>query len=595
MAWSPAAAGSWSKLCWPITILAEQEKRNERWHMQNNQYNLRSILENHILLLDTSFAMQPGFHQFTLDFTDIFQANPLRVPLVVAKELNRLSSSPNNPERKKLAQDAVTIINSLIKRSMAELRGEVGDQYVDLVLQRVVEQHLLTHNMAVLTNDVPLMKDLHAKLNKFSVRTERSIVVIKLHGRRQTPQLFEPGGYREDSADQSRQHRVSRSGRQGQNPEPFRIATSLSQGLDTPLKASTTLDAGSRVLLSDGNPIFLGRKLHEGGEGAIFEVENWEEGVCKIYFSNRLTVGRKDKITRMLTRKVDNPAICWPLDHIRDEGGVFRGFVMRRAWGAPLDHTLFIPNRFLEQRPEWTRRESVRLAQTILRTIEQLHRMNVLIGDVNPQNIILSGPDTVFLVDCDSFQVEGYPCPVGTVNFSAPEIQGSHFGKLLRTNEHELFAVATLLFMILLPGKPPYSHQGGADGASNIRQMNFPYTRDRNSSSRRAPQGVWTFCWSHLSTELKDAFTWSFNRENFGKPRVTIAEWLHLLERYSKVLSVPENTFVGPKPRVGFDLGIMPHNPRYPKGTEGNIPQDGKSAYDRLLERMLQATNRQAR
>ncbi|RML94152.1 hypothetical protein APX70_07765, partial [Pseudomonas syringae pv. maculicola] len=65
------------------------------------------------------------------------------------------------------------------------------------------------------------------------------------------------------------------------------------------------------------------------------------------------------------------------------------------------------------------------------------------------QNLLVTQDSTkLWMVDTDSFQIEGFPCPVGTVNFTAPEIQGVNYGTFMRTKEHELFAVATMLFMI---------------------------------------------------------------------------------------------------------------------------------------------------
>ena len=52
---------------------------------------------------------------------------------------------------------------------------------------------------------------------------------------------------------------------------------------------------------------------------------------------------------------------------------------------------------------------------------------------------------------------------------------GKHFPDFLRTIAHENFSVATLLFMIMLPGKPPYAHQGGEGLGQNIVNMNFSY------------------------------------------------------------------------------------------------------------------------
>ena len=100
--------------------------------------------------------------------------------------------------------------------------------------------------------------------------------------------------------------------------------------------------------------------------------------------------------------------------------------------------------------------------------------MNIIIGDINPLNILVKSPTEVYFVDTDSYQVENYPCPVGTIEFTPPELQGKNYETFLRSFENEYFAIATLVFMILLPGKSPYTQQGGGDPAANIRAMEFP-------------------------------------------------------------------------------------------------------------------------
>jgi serine/threonine protein kinase len=166
--------------------------------------------------------------------------------------------------------------------------------------------------------------------------------------------------------------------------------------------------------------------------------------------------------------------------------------------------------------------------------MQTLHAANILVGDINPLNILINkDSDDVWFVDTDSFQIENYPCPVGTINFTAPEIQGQKYTSFLRTKDHELFAVATMLFMILLPGKPPYSQQGGGTLGENIKNMQFRYpfrNEDENIEHRgeKLPSGPYRFIWSHLSFGIKEAFHETF-REN---KRVSLEMWLDLLGKY---------------------------------------------------------------
>lgn len=266
---------------------------------------------------------------------------------------------------------------------------------------------------------------------------------------------------------------------------------------------------------------------------------------------------------------------------------------MPQARGEPLARGLFIPKAWLKKHPDWTRRESVSLALTMLRKIWQLHTINVLLGDINPFNILVVNQQTVYFVDCDSYQVEGFPCPVGSINFVAPEIQGKDFRQFLRTNEHELFAVATLLFMIMVPGKSPYSHQGGTDGADNIRKMHFPYPLKARRAENIA-MGPWRFCWSHLSLSLKEAFYRSFHRDYCGCPRVKVDEWIMLFEQYRSILNNPSKVFTGPRPQLRrFDLNILPQNYFYLEKSGEVVPKplppDGKT--DLILQQECMVAN----
>ena len=151
--------------------------------------------------------------------------------------------------------------------------------------------------------------------------------------------------------------------------------------------------------------------------------------------------------------------------------------------------------------------------------------------------------------DTDSFQIENFPCPVGTVNFTPTEIQGKNYADFLRTVDQELFAVATMLFMILFPGKPPYSQQGGGSPAENIKSKNFPYRyfkeygkENPEVSGKTAPQGTWQFIWANLPNAIREAFFNTFRDDK----RTGVDEWTSLLVNYRNRLergSLPNELF----------------------------------------------------
>jgi serine/threonine protein kinase len=175
---------------------------------------------------------------------------------------------------------------------------------------------------------------------------------------------------------------------------------------------------------------------------------------------------------------------------------------------------------------------------TILEKIKYLHDRNIIMGDINPLNILVVSPTEVYFVDTDSYQVENFPCPVGTINYTAPEIQRKHFSTFLRTIGNENFAVATLLFMIMLPGKPPYSQQGGEDPINNVIRMNFSYPFGDNSN-KKTPDGPWRYIWSHLTYDLKEAFFNTFKKNcKYSKEntRLSCDEWLSIFKYYLDLL-----------------------------------------------------------
>ena len=180
-----------------------------------------------------------------------------------------------------------------------------------------------------------------------------------------------------------------------------------------------------------------------------------------------------------------------------------------------------------------------------MRAIERLHRLNVYIGDINPQNVLVKDENNISIVDMDSVQVEGFPCPVGTDTFTPAQRQGMNYADFLRTRDDELFAVTTLLFMIIFPGNAPYTSQGGGEAAENIRNHRFAYGRDADG---RPPVGAWQFIWSHLHPALKDDFIKVFKDDG----RVPIGELIkHLLWYQNEIREGKRSGDIFPdKPRM---------------------------------------------
>lgn len=322
-------------------------------------------------------------------------------------------------------------------------------------------------------------------------------------------------------------------------PKPFARAAAPTTEADAPLAVSNIPTEGNSAKLASGRALRLGKLISAGGEGTIYETDVAGQ-VCKIYHRERLTTLKQKKIELMVSRRIERPGICWPTEVVTNMAGEFVGYLMPRANGRTMQSVMFVKPKLEKTFPDWSRRDLVNVAGTVIDHISYLHSLNIVVGDINPLNLLVTEDScAVWMVDTDSFQIEGFPCPVGTVNFTPPEIQGKNYGDFLRTVEHELFAVATMVFMILLPGKPPYSQQGGGSPAENIKSKNFPYRFFRENSKdapevsgKDAPQGSWQFIWGSLPLSIKEAF---FNTFRESK-RATLDEWTNLLVAYRERL-----------------------------------------------------------
>lgn len=545
--------------------------------------SLDQAVKSYVILLDTSFAMSEAFKHFVEKYETELKRNPIKVPTVVVGELEHRAKRPHptNPDAQELARKAVGRINKAAAKGIIESVGDKFDAQTpkqhgtaDGVIFSRVSQILMRKNVLVLTRDRGLASQLQslAQHQNYAVKDLMIVGHIASHTKPSRPAAKTSGFSVTSPPRPTYTNPLQPAG------NPFKVSVKIEPNLDNRITIREELREGSSLKTESGQSVILGKKLAEGGEGSVYEIKD-SPFVCKIYHTTannyHLTEGRKRKIELMLTRTISDALICYPRSAVCDSTGTFRGFTMPKATGEPLGRGLFHPS-FVKTHPQWNRKHSTQLALTILRKIEKLHLLNILIGDINPLNILVKDENTVYFVDCDSYQVEGFPCPVGTPAFTAPDIQGRDFKTLLRTKEHELFAVATLLFMIFMPGQNPYACVGGEGVAQNIKAGHFPYPFGEKGSDR-IPEGPCKYAWSHLSYKIKKAFTQCFyiternNKQlvvdedkNITIPlyagRIGVSDWIGIIHGYGIILK--HDGYFGDQIQAGYDLAIRPENRR---------------------------------
>ena len=177
------------------------------------------------------------------------------------------------------------------------------------------------------------------------------------------------------------------------------------------------------------------------------------------------------------------------------------------------------------------------VGQNLASAVASIHERGYCVGDLNESNVLIARSALITIVDCDSFQVVDrksgtvYRSPVGKAEYSAPEalaqLQTKTFRDFDRTPAMDCFALATMLFQLLMLGLHPYSAKGKlVEDAPSTREKivkgHFPYgeRRDGIAPPDYAPP------FEILPPEIRTLFIRCFAKGH-GDPeaRPTAREW----------------------------------------------------------------------
>ncbi|MBM4365825.1 MAG: hypothetical protein FJ102_06385 [Deltaproteobacteria bacterium] len=470
------------------------------------------------VFVDTSALMEPGADRSFETLAPELKRHGLKaiVPQRVIDELKKMTGS-----RGALAAKGLRILERLRQEGLLDIKGETDDGYVDNLFQAVFVRFRLKYSLLLITQDGALAQDVLSLNDANAVQRIRGIFAARVAG----------GGLQGwTSGEADRARPVRAPGQSGTAPVPAAIPSHHLVTQSAALEIVKTVPGlGDQVSDAAGRVHRLAKLLGTGGEGSAFLTDTGM--VCKIYRADRLFRTRLEKLELMARNPVGHRAICWPTSVVRrSEGRV--GYLMSAARGRELQKSVFVKPLLVQHFPSWRKVNLVQLAISVLEPIAQLNSRGILLGDINPRNILVASDSEIYLVDTDSYQFMGHPCTVGMPPFLAPDLYGKQLDAMLRTPEHEAFAVSTLVFMLMLPGKPPYSHQGGEDPAKNVKAGKFPYAvGDRKGKA--VPEGPWRFQWSHLPRYMKEELDGVFTD---GKP-LGAAAWLDILVRYRNDLA----------------------------------------------------------
>lgn len=521
---------------------ASQNKNNDTdKHKQNNvdesdkraSYMDFIIKQSDLIFIDTSSLLQRSNEQF-LDHLFFYLKKynkKLILPYKVNEEIVKHQKNTKDKNLAKLANQALKKLVVIQNSGYLDIYGDKSlDNFADNVFNTQITRLRIKHSILLITNDIKLGKDV-LLLNLSQSVKGKTIHVQKVDRFGYFQRIKLENNNQNHAGSNKYQHKTFKI----PEHEKFALAISLTKVSESQIHLTKEVKEGEYVFTDKKTSIHLKKQIGSGGEGHVYLTDD-EKVVAKIYKKEKLTVEKYEKLKLMVSKKISYDGICYPIDLLYNEYQEFIGFTMPKAAGKELRHFLFLPKKVFENRnSNWTRKDLVQLSITILEKIDYLHKRNIILGDINPFNILVVSATEVYFVDVDSYQVEGFPCPVGTDNYTAPEIQGKNYKEFLRTFGHEYFAVATLLFSILFLGKTPYSQTGGDTNSENIKNMDFPYTYGKEERAENTPKGQWRYIWSNLPYRVKKAFYQTFQKgqpHSFENNRLKTADWLSIMEKY---------------------------------------------------------------
>ena len=163
--------------------------------------------------------------------------------------------------------------------------------------------------------------------------------------------------------------------------------------------------------------------IQSGGEGMVFGLGNT---AVKLY--HHLTPDHRNKLRYWFAKKGHSPLppnVLAPCAPVCDKKGNVIGLQMAKMplTALPMKQ-LGLPNAW--QKYGLTTGQIVPLLQELQQTLNRLHQLQIVVGDLNDTNIYFNQRPTQplqsFWIDADSYQFDHFPCPVAMPAFLDPTL-----------------------------------------------------------------------------------------------------------------------------------------------------------------------------
>ena len=288
----------------------------------------------------------------------------------------------------------------------------------------------------------------------------------------------------------------------------------------------------------------LGESIGRGGEAEVFAVQAVPGSVAKVYHKvPEHTKGEKLAVMAAIAAPDLLRVAAWPTGtlHVRP-GGEVTGLMMPRVERHRELHALYSPAQRRQTFPHRDWEFLLHVAVNVARAVAIVHAAGHVVGDVNQKNVVVNEEGKVRLLDCDSFQISvggrRFPCEVGVPDFTPPELHGQSFKGVIRTQNHDCFGLAILVFHLLFMGRHPFTgvyQKGRADMPTEraIREGRYVYGIHAVRHEMDAPPHSLPPA-AGATAEVALLFERAFALQNGAPTRPSAAEWVGALTRMQK-------------------------------------------------------------
>lgn len=439
-----------------------------------------------IVVIDTCALMNSN----TLKFISKSNISQFCVFEESFKELKKLQSKGKNLEELRTASKILEVLNK--KNRLIHVKAS-ATAHADAAILSRVHDGAIQKDMLIITDDKNLARDLLKTKTCKSVNY-RNVYIKKVD---EFGDLIDTLAY---------------FGKQKSVKEAVKVDNSK-----TIINTNIPEEKDTIKIISKGEEksIILPESLAEGGEGKIYF---YEDLAIKIFHANKLTEERVEKLKLLSNKNILIPNVATLEGIVFNELNEIVGYSMKKFEGKTLERVLLTLK---------DKESAKKIARNILTTINSLHKKNILMGDINPNNILVNDNDEICLIDIDSYQIENYPCYVFKEEFLPPEFSGENMGTYIRDISNEYFPISILLFKILMRGKHPYDQrQSDKTLVERIKTSDFKYSVD-GKELENTPKGIWNTLWNELPEYMRSHFYKAFTQ---NEKRYTCEFWLKLLK-----------------------------------------------------------------